>query len=163
MSAISIKPQTEPGALQAICADGSQATVLAQFAQALVRMLMQGVRDAANLNVATVHALLAPGDRGMHADASRVTESWRSSWRTYDVCATTAANVMRLTEAHARNGFAAVRNTLEQAVGEETVLNATHVARLREAFEGLRSAQLTAFNAAIEAHRCLIALATEVR
>jgi hypothetical protein len=163
VSAISIKPRTKPAPLQVVCADGTQPMALAQFAQALVRALMQGVQDAANLNVATVRALLTPSDRGMHADASRVAESWRSSWRTYEICATTAANVMLLAEAHARNGFAAVWNTFEQAVGEEAALSATHVARLREAFESLRSAQFTAFNAAIEAHRCLIALATEVR
>jgi len=163
MGAIPNNLRAKPAPMAVVYADGAQATALAQFAQALVHTLMEGVRDAANLNIATVHALLAPVDRGGQIDMSRVIESWRFSWRTYEISATTAANVMRLAEAHTRKGLDALWKTFEHATGGEAAFDATDVDRLRAAFDGLRTTQLAAFDAAIEAHRCLITLAAEAR
>jgi hypothetical protein len=163
MSAIAIRQPLGAVPPRAAAAREPQAALLAEFAQALVRTLLQGVHDAANLNVATVHALLAPGDGNVQADLGRLTESWRFSWRAYEISATTAANVMRLTEAHARSGSEALWRLFERTVDGAPSFDGDNVARLRHAFDGLRAAQLAAFNAAIEAHRCLITLATGAR
>jgi hypothetical protein len=163
MSALAVRSQRKTVPLQAVPAPAPQATALAQFAQVLARTLMEGVHDAANLNVATVHALLAPTDGSLQSEWTRLTESWRFSWRTYEIAATTAASVMRLAEAHSRNSVDLLWATFEQAADGDATLDGSHIDRLRETFESLRAAQAAAFDAAIEAHRSLIAIATEVR
>ena len=159
-SAIVLKTPSVPQPLRAVTANGPQATLLAQFGQALTRALMQGVHDAASLNVATVHALLSPSDGSLAAEFSRAAESWRFSWRTYEISAITAADVMRLSELHARKGFDVLWELFERDVEGKPTFDSTTVGQLREAFEGLRASQLQVFEAAIEVHRRLIALAT---
>jgi hypothetical protein len=160
MSAIAVKTPAALKPLRTVAASGPQATVLAQLAQALTRALMQGVHDAARLNVATVHALLAPTDGSVEAELGRASESWRFSWRTYEISAATAANVMRLSEVHARKGFDSLWEMFERQVDGQPSFDPASVGALRDAFEELRAAQLQMFEAAIEAHRRLITLAT---
>jgi hypothetical protein len=160
MSASALQTSAPLKPLRAVTASGPQATVLAQFAQSLTRALMQGVQDAASLNDATARSLLAPTDGTVAADAGRAAESWRFSWRTYEISATTAANVMRLSEAHARKGFDSLWELLERQVDGQPSFDPASVGALRDAIEDLRAAQLRMFEAAIEAHRRLITLAT---
>jgi hypothetical protein len=160
MSAIALKAPTLLKPLRAVPASGPQATVLAQLAQALRRALMQGVHDAASLNVATAHALLAPTDGGVEAELNRAAESWRFSCRTYEISATTAASVMQLSEAYMRTGFDTLWEMFERQIDGQPCFDPASVGALREAFEELRAAQLQVFQAAIEAHRRLITLAT---
>ncbi|HEU0204599.1 MAG TPA: hypothetical protein VFR86_29660 [Burkholderiaceae bacterium] len=135
-----------------------QAALTAQLLQALTRALMQGVHEAASLNVATVQALLAPTDGSLKGELGRVTESWRFSWRTYQICATTAANVMRLADAHTRAGVDALWNLFEKHVDNASTLEPTQADALREALDALRESQRRYFEAAIETHRRLIGL-----
>jgi len=161
MSAIALKAPAALKPPRAVTAGGPQAAMLAQFAQALTRSLMQGVHDAASLNLATVRALLAPTDGSVEAELARAAESWRFSWCSYEISATTAANVMRLSEAHTRRGFDALREMFERQVDGQPSFGPAHVGALREAFEQLRAAQLQVFEAAVEAHRRLITFATQ--
>jgi len=160
MRAIALKAPTPLQPVRAVTAGGPQATVLAQFAQALTRALMQGVHDAASLNVATAHALLAPSEGSVEAELDRAAESWRFSWRTYEISAITAANVMRFCEAHTRRGFDALWEMFERQVDGQPWFDPAGVGALRKAFEELRAAQFQVFEATIEAHRRLITLAT---
>jgi len=66
---------------------------------------------------------------------------------------------MRLS-AHTRKGFDALWDLLEARVDGESSFDSRSVRALRDAFEELRAAQLQVFEAAIEAHRRLIAIAT---
>jgi hypothetical protein len=148
-----------PRALQTLPAGGAQAELLSELVQALIGALMQGVDDAANLSVATVRALLAPADGTTKAELQRLAEAWQFSWRTCEICATTAANVMRLTAAHERSGFERSLKIFERETGSKPLLDQTTIAELRAAFEGLRTAQAHAFESAIQTHRCLVGLA----
>jgi hypothetical protein len=139
------------------------AAPFAQLAQALAKTMMQGVRDAANLNVATAQALLAPADGSVKGDLNRVTEAWRFSWRTYEICATTAADVMRLSEVHARKSLDALWQLFEREIDGKPGFDRAQTAELRAALEALHAAQTAVFDAAIEAHRRLIALAAGAR
>jgi hypothetical protein len=158
-SAIALKAHVLPTPLRAVTARGEHATLTAQFAQALTRALMQGVHDAASLNVATVHTLLAPTDGSLLVEFGRAVDAWRFSWRTYEISATTAANVMRLSESHARKGLDLLCEFFDREVDGKP-FDTENVDALRNALEALRAAQLQVFEAAIEAHRRLITLAT---
>jgi hypothetical protein len=160
MSALALKTSAPSKPLRAVTASGPQATVLAHFAQSLTRALMQGVQDAASLNVATARSLLAPTDGTVAAEVGRAAEAWRFSWRTYEISATTAANVLRLSEAHARKGFETLWEMFERQVDGQPSFDPAGVRALRDAFDAWRAAQLQMFEAAIEAHRRLLTLAT---
>jgi len=166
MSAVALKEPSKLRPPRPVAASRPQATRLAEFAQALIRTLMQSIHGAASLNLATVHALLAPTDDGvdaeMNAALNRASDSWRFSWRTYEISATTAATVMRLAETHARAGFDSLWDLFEREVDGQAPFDPATIGDLRAAFEGLRAAQLQVFDAAIEAHRRLITLAMGV-
>jgi hypothetical protein len=162
MAAVALR-EVAPPRLRVISEPAPQAALLAQLTQALTKALMQGVHEAASLNVATVHALLAPTDGSLGGELQRVVESWRFSWRTFQICAATAADVLRLSEAHGRASVDAVWQLLDGEWNEDAPLRSEQAASLRNAFDALRDAQLRYFDAAIEAHRRLIGVAVQAR
>jgi len=149
----------QPRPLQTLPSGGAQAAQLAELAQALVRVLMEGVHEAANLSVATVRALLVPADGTTRAELQRLAEAWHFSWRTYEVCATTAAEVMRLTTARGRKDFDRLWEIFEREIDGKPSFDQAAISELRAAFEGLRTAQSQVFESAIQTHRRLIMLA----
>jgi hypothetical protein len=152
-----------PAPLRVVADTAPQAALLAQLAQGLTRTLMRGVHEAAGLNVATVQALLAPSDGSVNGELQRLVESWRFSWRAFEICATTAANVLRLTGAHGQAGVDALERLFERHVEGLPQWHREQAATLRDALQALRAAQAGYFEAAVEVHRSLIALAGGAR
>ena len=163
MSTMAMPALTSGYDIREIPARTSQADVTAQLLHALTNALMQGVHEAATLNVATVHALLAPRDGKLSGELQRITESWRFSWRSFEVCARTAASVLNLAETQARTGFDALCKSFENNVDGRAGFDGEQTDALRDALSELRAVQVRYFEAAIEAHRRLIVLATGSR
>lgn len=152
-------PALAPGyEMREVPARAPQVAVTAQLLHALTNALMQGVHEAAALNVATVHALLAPRDGKLSGELQRITDSWRFSWRSFEICARTAASVLNLAETQARTGFDALCNSFESNIEGRAGFDSEQTDALREALSELRTVQIRYFEAAIEAHRRLIVL-----
>lgn len=155
-------PALAPGnELREVEAKAPQVAVTAQLLHELTNALMQGVHETAALNVATVCALLAPGDGKLSGELHRVTESWRFSWRAFEICAKTAASVLNLAESQARTGFDALWRSFESNVDGHAAFDGEQTDALRNALSELKVMQARYFEAAIETHRRLIHLTAE--
>jgi hypothetical protein len=139
---------------------GAPAAALAQLANRLAAALLSGVQRAAELNIATTRALLAPAD-GQRVD--RVAEAWRFSWRSYEICAATAATALRLCQSQARAGFDELWAALEEGLADVPGIDPERMRELRTAFGSMRAAYETYFDAALQTHRALLALAAGAR
>ena len=72
------------------------AAMMSAFAGAL----LAGVQRTTELNWQALRLLLAaPQSSDWRAQADRVVQSWRMSWRTYQVCSVTASDVLELVRA----------------------------------------------------------------
>jgi hypothetical protein len=136
---------------------------LAQLAQALVRILMNGVQRTTELNLATCRALLGQTQLPAPAEVERHVDAWRFSARAWDICATTAAQVLRLVNAHARATRAALSQTLVDDLERLAQLDAAATAELRARFEHLDALGDAYFEAAIDAQRGLLNLFSGAR
>ncbi len=149
--------------LREVPAKAPQVAVIAQLMHALTNALMQSVHEAATLNVATVRALLAPSDGKLSGDLQRITETWRFSWRSFEICAKTAASVLNLAEMQARTGFDALWKSFESNVEGRAAFDDERTEALRDALSELKAVQIRYFEAAIEAHRHMITLVAGAR
>lgn len=142
---------------------GSAPTALAELAAGLANALMQGVQRVAELNIATTRALLAQSGNVATARLDGAAEAWRFSWRSYEICSTTAATVLRLCQSQARVGFDELWAALEDGLAQMPQVDLQRVREMRTSFEAMRSAYSTYFDAALQTHRALLTLAAGAR
>jgi len=139
------------------------ARLFAQFARDLGYMLMANAQNTASLNFNAARALLAharipgPGGSEMHS------EQWRASWRSFEVCATSADQILNLARHHADRTIAGLRRSSERVLDEiessRAEWQAGQAQALRAAFDALQQAQLTYWQQAQQALAALVQLA----
>ncbi len=153
------RAETAPAA-----AIGLQApAAFAQLAQDLSGALMQGVQRIAELNIDTTRTLLAQGGSVPHARLEVSADAWRFSWRSYEICATTAATILKLCQSQARISFDDLWHALEDGLARLPQVDLQRVRETRVAFEGMRTAYSAYFDAALATHRALLTLAEGTR
>lgn len=136
---------------------------LAQLTHDLSLALMQGVQQIAQLNIATSRALLGQGGAAPNARLEVSADAWRFSWRSYEICATTAATILKLCQSQARISSDDLWRALEDALARMPQVDLQRVRETRVAFEGMRNAYAAYFDAALATHRALLTLAQGTR
>jgi hypothetical protein len=139
------------------------AGALAHLANGLAHALMLGVQRVAELNIATTRALLAQGGSVAGGRVEGIAEAWRFSWRSYEICSTTAATILRLCQSQARASFDELWIALEDGLAQMPQVELRHVRDMRIAFQAMRSAYSNYFDAALQTHRALQSLAAGAR
>jgi hypothetical protein len=131
----------------------------AELANHLAQALMQGVQRVAELNIDTTRSLLARGGSLQNARLDGTADAWRFSWRSYQICATTAATILKLCQSQARTSFDELWRALEDGLAQMPQVDLQRVRETRVAFEAMRAAYSAYFDAALAAHRALLSLA----
>ncbi|MBA4178911.1 MAG: hypothetical protein C0505_20515 [Leptothrix sp. (in: Bacteria)] len=131
----------------------------ALLARTLADVLMSNVQNTASLNLACARALLAharipaPNNLPLHTD------TWRTTWRSFEVCATSADQMLNLTRGHVERTTAALWRGAERLLEELAQAHAARVNELLASFDALRAAQDAYWQAAQHTHEELVALA----
>ncbi len=131
----------------------------ALLARALADVLMANVQNTTSLNLSAARALLAHARIPAPASAERRSETWRSSWRSFEVCATSADQMLNLTRGHVERTTAALWRGAERLLEDLAHAQAQRVNELLASFDALRVAQHAYWQAAQQAHSDLVALA----
>ena len=144
-------PDTPPAALPRL-------TLLARV---LSEVMLANVQNAASLNLSAARTLLAHARIPAPAALDRRNETWRWTWRNFEICATSADQVLNLSRGHVDRTTAGLWRAVERLFAELTQAQAGQLDELRDAFETLREAQAAYWRAAQNAHSELVALATQ--
>jgi hypothetical protein len=103
----------------------------------------------------------------VHAPAARIptpagleqrSDTWRHSWRSFEVCATSADQMLNLTRGHVERTTSALWRATERLVEEMHQLQAHRVDDLRAAFGAMRAAQTAYWRATQQVHSELVSL-----
>lgn len=132
---------------------------LSLLARVLSEVMLASVQNAASLNLSAARALLAHARLPVPAALDRRNESWRWTWRNFEICATSADQVLNLTRGHVDRTTAGLWRAVEQLLTELTQEQAGQIDALRDAFGTLREAQSAYWRAAQNAHGELVAMA----
>lgn len=138
-------------------------TAFAELANSLANALMLGVQRVAELNINTTRALLGQAGSVSNARLDGTAEAWRFSWRSYEVCSTTAATILKLCQFQARTSFDDLWRALEDGLAQMPYVDLQRVRDARVAFEAMHTAYSSYFDAALVTHRALLALAAGAR
>jgi hypothetical protein len=128
----------------------------ATLARQLADVLLANVQSTASLNLTAVRALLARARIRAPAGLERRSDTWRLSWRTFEVCATSADQMLDLTRGHVERTTSALWRVTERLVDD--VVQVGRVEELRQSFAALRAAQAAYWRATQQVHSDLIGL-----
>lgn len=131
----------------------------AMLARTLAEVLMSNVQNTASLNLSCARALLAHARIPAPASLPQHTDSWRTTWRSFEVCATSADQMLNLTRGHVDRTTAALWRGAERLLEELALAHAARVNELLASFDALRAAQDAYWQAAQQTHEELLALA----
>jgi hypothetical protein len=156
----------EHAALVAAAPAGSHAArtreALVQQCAALMRQLadtmLAHVQNTASLNLTAARAVLAHARFPTPANLQQRSDTWRQSWRSFEICATSADQVLNLTRGHVERTTAALWRTTERLIDEVQQIDGTRAAAVRAAFDATRAAQAALWQATQQAHHELVAL-----
>jgi hypothetical protein len=136
---------------------------LVQQCAALMRQLadtmLAHVQNTASLNLTAARAVLAHARFPTPANLQQRSDTWRQSWRSFEVCATSADQVLNLSRGHVERTTAALWRTTERLLDDMQQADGTRAAALREAFHTARAAQTALWQATQQVHHELVALA----
>ncbi len=156
------RAQDDPSAVTPVSADPAGAA-MAELAHGLAQALMQGVQRVAELNIDTTRTLLSQGGSAANARLDGAADAWRFSWRSYEICATTAATILKLCQSQARASFDDLWRALEDGLAQVPHVELARLRETRTAFEAMRGAYTAYFDAALATHRALLSLAAGAR
>ena len=111
--------------------------VNAALAIELTQMLAVSAQRATELNWSAVRTLLPPAPA---EDESPTLSAWRHSWHAYQVCATTARNVTRLSAEHAYTQQDALWRVAEAVAAHAGTIDATRLNAIRTSIERVQTA-----------------------
>jgi hypothetical protein len=131
----------------------------ATLARQLADVMLANVQNTASLNLSAARALLAHARIPTPAVLQLRSDTWRHSWRSFEVCATSADQMLNLTRGHVERTTSALWRVTERLVGEMAQLQAGRIADLRAAFTAMRDAQAAYWRATQQVHGELVALA----
>ena len=123
--------------------------------------MLANVQNAASLNLSAARALLAHARIPVPAALDRRNETWRWTWRNFEICATSADQVLNLTRGHVDRTTAGLWRAVERLLRDLTQAQAGQFDTLHVAFDTLREAQAAYWRAAQQAHSELVALAQD--
>ena len=129
------------------------------LARLLAELMIANVQQATALNRSAADTLLARAKLAMPARFDQADEAWRMSWRSFEICATTADRVIGLTREHAQRTSEGLWRAAERLFSQLSPAQAAQLEPLRHAFTILREAQETYLRATQTAHQRVIALA----
>jgi hypothetical protein len=149
-----------PGASHAAAA--AERETLVQQCTALMRQLadamLANVQNTASLNLNAARAVLAHARIPAPVNLQQRSDTWRQSWRSFEICATSADQVLNLTRGHVERTTAALWRSTEHLLDEMQQLDGAHVAALRDTFDTLRATQTACWQATQQVHHQLVAL-----
>ena len=131
---------------------------VAALARQLAEVMLANVQNTASLNLTASRALLAHARIPTPANLQQRSDTWRHSWRSFEICATSADQVLNLTRGHVERTTAALWRSTERVVDDMQQLEGTRVTALREAFAAMRAAQAACWQATQRVHEDLVAM-----
>ncbi len=131
----------------------------ALLARTLADVLLANVQNTASLNLSAARALLAHARITTPQGPEQHVESWRTTWRSFEVCATSADQVLHLTRGHVERTTTALWRGAERLLDELAQAQAQRVNELLASFDALRAAQDAYWQAAQRSYGELVALA----
>ena len=149
-----------PAGLHAAAARTREALVqqYAALMRQLADSMLAHVQNTASLNLTAARAVLAHARIPTPANLQHRSDTWRQSWRSFEICATSADQVLNLTRGHVERTTAALWRTTERLL-DDMQLDGARGAAVREAFDAARAAQATLWQATQQVHHELVALA----
>ena len=130
----------------------------ALLARQLADVMLANVQNTASLNLTAARAMLAHVRIPAPPDLQQRSDTWRHTWRSFEVCATSADQVLHLTRGHVERTTAALWRTTERLVDDMQQIEGARMVTLREAFAALRAAQTAYWEATRQVHHELVAL-----
>jgi len=130
----------------------------AALARRLVDVMLANVQNTASLNFTAARAVFAHAHIPTPKGFEQRSDTWRQSWRTFEVCATSADQVIGLTRGHVERTTSALWRVTERLVDEAAQAQQERRADLRAAFDAMRQAQAAYWQATQQVHRELVAL-----
>jgi hypothetical protein len=128
------------------------------LARQLTDVMLANVQNTASLNLTAARALLAHARIPTPTGLEQRSETWRYSWRSFEVCATSADQMLNLTRGHVERTTSALWRATERMVQEMQPLHSSGVDDLRTAFATMRAAQAAYWHATQQVHSELVAL-----
>jgi hypothetical protein len=129
----------------------------AALARQLADVMLANVQNTASLNLSAARALLAHARVATPAGLEHRSDTWRHSWRSFEVCATSADQVLNLTRGHVERTTAALWRVTERLLGGATQAQRERLVDLQAAFAAMRDAQAAYWQAAQQVHSELVA------
>jgi hypothetical protein len=130
----------------------------AALARQLADVMLANVQNTASLNLTAARVLLAHARMPAPAHLAHRSDTWRHSWRSFEVCATSADQMLHLTRGHVERTTSALWRVTERLVDEMAQVQPEHVAGLQAAFTAMREAQAAYWQAAQQVHNDLVTL-----
>lgn len=130
----------------------------AALARQLADVMLANVQNTASLNLGAARALLSHARIPMPAGMAQRSDTWRHSWRSFEVCATSADQVLNLTRGHIERTTSALWRVTDRLVGELAQARRERIVELQAAFTAMREAQTAYWHAAQQVHSELVAL-----
>ncbi len=141
-------------------ANGERLAALATLTRALAEALLASVQRTTELNWHAARLLLARGYAANWREASENSAlTWRWSWRSYQVCATTAAQVLDLCRDHAQSTSDDLWRVLRSANTAMPGVDGRRSLELQSALRAVESAFAAYIGAVSGLQRDLVALA----
>ena len=137
----------------------TQVQLCAALMRQLADAMLSHVQNTASLNLTAARAVLAHARIPTPANLQHRSDSWRQSWRSFEICATSADQMLNLSRGHVERTTAALWRTTERLLDDMQQLDGTRVAALRETFDAARTAQAALWQATQQVHHELVALA----
>jgi hypothetical protein len=140
--------------------DDRRAALLASLVRGLADALLASVQRTTELNWAAARMLLARSHAAnLHECAENSTMAWRWSWRSFRICATTAAQVLDLCRDHAQSTTEDLWRALRQAGAGLPGIDGERSLESQSALRAVESASAAYLGAVSGLHRDLVALA----
>jgi len=141
---------------------GRERESLVQQAAALARQLadvmLANVQNTASLNLSAARAVLAHARIPTPPNMQHRSDTWRHSWRSFEICATSADQVLNLTRGHVERTTAALWHTTGRMLDEMRRFEGANAVALREFFGAMKAAQTAYWEAAQQVHNQLVSM-----
>ena len=129
---------------------------VAALARQLADVMLANVQSTASLNLSAVQALLAHAPIPTPPNLQHRSDTWRLTWRNFEICATSADQVLNLSRGHVERSTTALWRTTERMLDEMHSFEGAGEVALREAFGAMRAAQAAYWEAAQQVHAELV-------
>ena len=130
----------------------------AALARQLADVMLANVQNTASVNLNAARAVLAHARLPTPANLPHRSDTWRHSWRTFEICATSADQMLGLTRGHVERTTAALWRTTERLLDEMQQVESAHGTALRESFDAMRAAQAAYWQLAQQVHHELVSM-----